>query len=111
MTVSLDPGARLTWSEAPGPNGAHELFLDGAARVEALSAGVGRYIVTTPSSRLNLHGASVRIDATDPVVTRIEVARGRVVVEGRSSTNHPLLELNTGEVGMSFHDQQPRIVR
>ena len=109
--VSLEAGSRLTWSEAPGLNGARELLIDGAARIHAPSAGVGKVAVITPTAYLTLDGAVARVDATDPGMTRITVQQGTVVVASRSRTNSELLPLGAGESGVVIYNQPPRIVR
>ncbi|MCC6930551.1 MAG: hypothetical protein IT359_16305 [Gemmatimonadaceae bacterium] len=111
VSVSLEAGTRLTWSEAPGPNNAQELFIDGAASVYAQSAPVGRFVVVTPSARLILDRALMHVDATDPAMTRIEVVEGSVVVASRGRNNFPLLSLGAGEQGMAIYNQEPRTIR
>lgn len=110
-SVSLDPGSRLTWSEAPGPNGAHELFLDGAAQIHAPMAAVGKFVMITPTAHLILNGAVARVDASDPALSRIAVEQGTIVVASRSRTNFELLPLGAGETGIVLYNQPPRIVR
>lgn len=111
VAVSLSVGSRLTWSEKPGLNGAIYMFLDGEAQVTAFTSEPGKYIIVTPSGRLNLNGATALVDATDPVVTRVQVSKGTVIVESRSKQNHPLLFLSAGEKGMAIHNQEPRRIQ
>lgn len=111
VAVSLSVGSRLTWSEKPGINGAIYMYLDGEAQVTAFTSEPGKYIIVTPSGRLNLDGATALVDATDPVVTRVQVSKGIVIVESRSNQNHPLLILRAGEKGRAIHNQEPRRIQ
>lgn len=111
VIVALDPGARLVWSEAPGLNGARELYLDGAARVDAPTLDPGRIAIITASGHLNPQKARFHVDATDPAATRVSVQQGIVIVTSRSRSDVPLLPIMAGQEGMALHNQAPRLVR
>ncbi len=107
--MTLEPGARVYWSDRPNANGEFDAYLvEGTARFELRLDLAGKWVIRTPAGRMEARWGTFTATVESPVATRVQVEQFDARLRAASDSTNTELQLCAGQQARIQWGQPPR---